>query len=134
MAKHKMKLPKRIAGIKIPKVIRKGALGHFLNSNAGQLVVAETLTALAAAFTASKVDDMSVGENLRHPVKGGRRVGHLLAAAGSDQSERLTHAFRQAGKAFHDALHEADEAVWHSEREEHAKKKSSGRASSATRH
>lgn len=40
MAK-KLKLPKRIAGIKIPKTIRKGPVGEFMSSPAGQLVIAE---------------------------------------------------------------------------------------------
>ena len=46
MAK-KLKLPKRIAGIKIPKTIRKGSVGEFMSSPAGQLVIAEALVAAA---------------------------------------------------------------------------------------
>lgn len=141
MAKHmKIKLPKRVAGIKIPKVVRKGALGHFLNSSAGQLVLAETLVAAAAVFTAAKTDDDSaVGDGLRHPIDGARRIGHALVATGSDQSERLAHAFREAGRAFRNALH-GDDGVWQQPRQtragdQHAKKKkSSSRASSGTHH
>jgi hypothetical protein len=140
MAKHmKVKLPKRIAGIKIPKVVRNGPLGRFLNSSAGQLVLAETLLATAAVFTAKKTDDDStVGDSLRHPMDGARRVGRALTATGSDQSERLAHACRAAGRAFRDALHEED-GVWQKPealdtRDGRAKKKSSTRASSHTQH
>lgn len=112
--KAKFKLPKRVAGVKIPKVIRKGPLGHFLNSSAGQRVLAEMLVAAAAAFTAVKADeDGAVGETLRHPVDSARRAGEAVAEAGSNESERLAHAFRAAGKAFRDSLREAAYLPWH---------------------
>lgn len=40
MAKRKNHLPKRIGGVKIPKHIRRGVLGQFLASPAGQAVIA----------------------------------------------------------------------------------------------
>ena len=127
------KLPKRVAGIKIPKVIRKGALGHFLNSKAGQLVLAETLLAAAAAFTAAKADT-TVGDTVRHPVDNARRAGHALADAGANESDRLAHAFREAGRAFREALQDRDFfAVWRDDLSDDApkaKKKSSSRADS----
>jgi hypothetical protein len=112
--KHaKFKLPKRVAGVKIPKVIRKGPLPAFLNSGAGQLILAEMIVAIAAAFTAAKTDeDSPVGEGLRHPVEGARRVANAVIGAGADENERLAHAFRAAGVAFRDALQGRDEA-WH---------------------
>jgi hypothetical protein len=58
MAK-KLKLPKRIAGVKIPKAIRKGAVAQFMNSAAGQLVIAEALVAAAGAFAVKKTDPSS---------------------------------------------------------------------------
>jgi hypothetical protein len=147
MAKHtkqaKFKLPKRIAGVKIPKVIRKGPLGHFLNSNAGQLILAETAVAMAAAFTAVKADeDSSVADTLRHPVDGARRLGSAVLDASTDEGDRLTHAFREAARAFRDALHERDVPLRRnvdkaSDDEADlvpAKKKSSSRAHSGTQH
>ena len=115
MAKHDgIKLPKRVAGIKIPKVIRKGPIGQFLNSRAGQVVLAETIVAAAAAFTAVKADpDSATGETLRHPVEGARRAGHAVAATGVNETERLAHAFREASRAFRDALQQDSFfAVW----------------------
>ena len=140
MAKHsKLKLPKRIAGIKIPKVVRKGPLGQFLNSGAGQMVLAETLMAAAAAFTAAKVDDATVGEELKRPVDGARRIGKALLSSGTDEKDRLAHAFKAAGTAFGRALHAGNAVEWQEEepqvyREEFSRKKSAGRASSPMRH
>jgi hypothetical protein len=132
MAKHHgIKLPKRVAGVKIPKVIRKGPLGQFLNSGAGQLVLAETLVAAAAAFTAAKADEVPLGETVRHPVDSVRRVGHAMATAGAGESERLAHAFREAGRAFREALHGDGLPPWQDlDDTPRAKKKSSSRASS----
>lgn len=45
------KLPKKIAGIKVPKALRKSAaIGEFLNSPTGRLILAEILMAAAAAL------------------------------------------------------------------------------------
>lgn len=140
MPKHdKIKLPKRVAGIKIPKVIRKGPLGEFLKSHAGQVILAEAIVATAAIFTASKADgESAVAEGLKHPVEGVERLGRAMALTTSDHSERLTQAFRTAGRAFREALHEGYANVWQDRRdigadEAPARKKSSGR-SHDTRH
>jgi hypothetical protein len=46
-----LKLPKRIAGVKVPKVLRRpGTIVDFLNSPVGRLVLAEALIAAAAAL------------------------------------------------------------------------------------
>ena len=54
--KRKMKLPKRIAGVKIPKGIRKGPIGSFLTSSGGQLVIAEALLAAGGFYAARRLD------------------------------------------------------------------------------
>jgi hypothetical protein len=100
MAKR-MKLPKRIAGMKIPKTIRKGPLGDFLNSSAGQLLVAEALLLAGGVFAGKRVDPSSAtGELLHHP---GERLGaaarslashvHLPDTDENDVSSRLSFAF-----------------------------------------
>jgi hypothetical protein len=138
--KVKIKLPKRVAGLKIPKVVRKGPIGEFLNSGAGQVLLAETLVAAAAVFTAAKTgEDSPVAEGLRHPVDGARRLSHALSDAGSDQSARLSYAFKEAARAFREALQNSNAAAWE-ERPEPlaedagAKKKPSTRTSSGTSH
>jgi hypothetical protein len=124
--KMKIKLPKRVAGVKIPKVIRKGPVGEFLNSGAGQVILAETLVAAAALFTASKTDDV-------------RRLGKSVAGSSVDQTERLSRACKAAGQAFRNALQGDDAEVWEATPEpapvkSKTKKKSSARASSTTTH
>jgi hypothetical protein len=138
--KVKIKLPKRVAGLKIPKVVRKGPIGEFLNSGAGQTLLAETLVAAAAVFTAAKTDeDSPVAEGLRHPVEGARRVSHAVSDAGSDQTARLAYAFKEASRAFREALQNGNAAAWEERpetlsEEAGAKKKSSARTTSGTSH
>ena len=50
MAKSKIKVPKRVAGVKIPKSVRKGPVMDFVNSSTGRLLIAEALTAALAVF------------------------------------------------------------------------------------
>jgi hypothetical protein len=45
--KKKLKLPKRIAGVKIPKAARKGPVADFINSSGGQVLLAEALVLAA---------------------------------------------------------------------------------------
>ncbi|HEY0963598.1 MAG TPA: hypothetical protein VGE69_14700 [Pseudomonadales bacterium] len=131
MAKHgKIKIPKRVAGVKIPKPIRKGAIGHFLNSRAGQLVIAETLVAAAAAFTAVKADDTGkVADTLKNPVDSIRRAGEAVAGASANEGERFAHAFRAACRAFVDALRDGEGTSWRAPVAEDAPVKKPGRAS-----
>jgi hypothetical protein len=109
MAKRKLKLPKKIAGVKIPKAVRKGPVGQFLNSSAGQLLVAEALIAAGGAFFATETSDSS-------DQKGGeRRVGRSGSDSGEDArqmlergSARMSFAFGEAVRAFRAALKEGN--------------------------
>jgi hypothetical protein len=103
--KLKIQMPKRVAGIKIPKSVRKGALAKFLNSTAGQVVLAQALVVAAGAFGASRTDpDSPVGELVRHPLEGSRRIRKNAAKVTSDQAERLSNALREAARAFQTAM------------------------------
>jgi hypothetical protein len=61
MAKKKHKknavLPKRIAGVKVPKSVRKGPFGQLLASRTGQALLAEAIMAAGAVGVARKSDD-----------------------------------------------------------------------------
>jgi hypothetical protein len=129
MAK-KLKLPKRIAGIKIPKTIRKGTVGEFMSSPAGQLVIAEALVAAAGVFTVKKADEnLDAADVVKHPGDSVRRVAQSLTASGSDQTERLTFALKEAARAFKTAMENgppaqaSDGAPARTEPEPSAKKK-----------
>jgi hypothetical protein len=102
MAK-KLKVPKRIAGVKIPKRIRKGPIGHFLKSSGGQIVLAEALLAVGAFYAARRFDASTpTGETLRHPLDS-LRAGRDWSRG---TSERLTRAFGAGVHAFRAALNE----------------------------
>jgi hypothetical protein len=53
--RKKVKLPKRIAGVKLPKATRKGPIVDFLNSSGGQVLLAEALVLAAGVFGARRV-------------------------------------------------------------------------------
>jgi len=100
----KIKLPKQIAGVKVPKVVRKGPFGEFINSSAGQLMLAEMLTVAAAAFVVKRTD-------LR-PVSG--KVRDKVIASQEDVEEmsgRLARAFHAGLAAFREELRVDPEVV-----------------------
>jgi hypothetical protein len=102
MAK-KLKVPKRIAGVKIPKTIRKGPIGDFLSSSGGQVVLAEALLAVGAYYAARRFDASTpAGEALRHPLDSLRASRDWS----SKTSERLARAFAAGVQAFRTTLNE----------------------------
>jgi hypothetical protein len=110
--KLKIKLPKRVAGVKIPKRVRKGPIAGFLNSGAGQLILAQTLVAAAGVFAASKTDpDSQTGDLVRHPVDRAKRAGRAIADVSSDQTARLSYALKEASRAFRTAMERGPEAA-----------------------
>ncbi len=103
--KLKIKLPKRVAGVKIPKSVRKGPVGQFVNSTAGQIVIAEALVAAAGALAVSRTDpDSRFGNLVHHPIDTTRRAGRHAARAGTDQAARLSYALREGARAFRAAM------------------------------
>ena len=97
MAKSsKIKVPKRVAGVKIPKAVRKGPVLDFVNSSAGKLLLAEALTAALAMFAFKQ----SQGENGEKLKRTAHDAEHML----KQNTARLTHAFGEAVRAFREAL------------------------------
>ena len=93
--RKKVKLPKRIAGVKLPKATRKGPIVDFLSSSGGQVLLAEALVLAAGVFGARRVAAQAGA-----PWDPGMRE-HI-----ADASARLGHASREALKAFRAALSE----------------------------
>jgi len=84
MAKQKLKMPKRLAGMKLPKSVRrtgKGFLKH-LRKQGGLELVAEGLIAAGTALMASRKARNTVAE-------AGQGVGQGLKQGGSDLPEAL---------------------------------------------
>jgi hypothetical protein len=126
MAKSRKKskglIPKRIAGVKVPRKVRKGRFGELLASKSGQAVIAQAILgagAVAAGLRASK--DPKVRKMAR---KAGHEVSdtahdasHVTAEAGST----LAYALGEAARTFAEALRgepssfarrNADETEW----------------------
>ena len=104
MAKSKLKLPKRIAGVKIPKKIRKGPVGQFLNSSAGQLLVAEALIAAGGAFFASEDGGRKSSGVVKRLTGSASERGTEAQQVLERGSARLAFAFSEAVRAFRKAL------------------------------
>ena len=58
-----LKLPKKIAGVTVPKFLRQpGTITDFLNSPVGRLVLADALIAAAAALKNNKPSTETVSQ------------------------------------------------------------------------
>ena len=108
----KVKVPKRVAGVKIPKVMRKGPVIDFLNSSGGQVLIAEALLLTAGAYSARHADPNSAGGELiqdqvrkvKHTALSGKVAGKRATRTASAAAERLSYAFSEALGAFREAL------------------------------
>jgi hypothetical protein len=105
--KFNVKIPKRIAGVKIPKGIRKGPIADFLNSSGGQVVMGEALLAFAAYYAARRWEpNTAAGELLRHPIDSMRtRLGDERGLTSAP--DRVGRACRAAIQAFRGALNDS---------------------------
>jgi hypothetical protein len=107
-----IKIPRKLAGVKIPKTLRKGPVGQFVNSPAGQLLIAEAIAVGIAALAARRT---ATGE------RAGAVLAHRAAEFGAqtresmiDTSHRFAAAMRAGLTAFRQTLDEesgADGAV-----------------------
>jgi hypothetical protein len=114
MAKTKKKslLPKRIAGVKVPKAVRKGRMGAAIASPTGRAVLAEIIMAAAAVAGAKKVKDSprtrntlaDVAAHLREAGGGTGQVAKGAGKAATAAGGAITFAVAEAARAFVDAL------------------------------
>src|SRR5687768_16896709 len=100
MAKSKIKLPKRVAGVKIPRAVRKGPVVDFVNSSAGRVLIAQALTA-AIGVLAYKNASPETRDGIRSKAKKGVEG---TREALERNTERLAFAFGEAVTAFRTAL------------------------------
>jgi hypothetical protein len=101
MAKSsKIKVPKQIVGVKIPKAVRKGPIMDFVNSKTGRVLIAQALTAAIGVFAykqASPDTRERVGGKVSQGADGAREYM-------SRNMARLSFAFGEAVTAFRTAL------------------------------
>ena len=100
MAKSRIKLPKRVAGVKIPKAVRKGPVVDFVNSSAGRVLIAQALTAAIGVF-AYKSATPETREGIRSKAKKGVDGARETL---EHNTQRLAFAFGEAVTAFRTAL------------------------------
>jgi hypothetical protein len=95
MAKKKFKIPKKVMGYKIPKMVRRSSvINGMLASKAGRQMVAAALTAAATAaagvLVGERKDIASAAEKgSKKTAKGAGIVGHALEEAFSAAIEEL---------------------------------------------
>jgi len=113
--KSKSRLPKKIAGMKIPKSVRKGPVAQFLYSTGGQVAIAEALVIAAGVFAGRQNPDSAAGQLLRNPGESLKAAGRSTVRAKDSVtrgSKKLSYAFAAAMQTFRSALQDADvEAV-----------------------
>lgn len=99
MAKKRSKtsVPKRLAGVKVPKPLRKG-LKRLAKSQTGQTVLAEALAAAGAAILASQAMPGSATR------RAARKHAPAAKAAASKAGASLGSAFEEAARVFAEAL------------------------------
>lgn len=111
--KTKSLLPKRIAGVKVPRALRKGRAGRFLTSPLGLALLSEAAMAASAAYVAKKGTEPSSA--VRRLASAARDEMESLAtearARGQASSEVLKEAFAAASAAFAARLHQTAEAI-----------------------
>jgi hypothetical protein len=94
MAKNR--IPKKIAGVKIPRAIRKNTLMKGLLGNpVGRQIVADALIAAATAAAAALVASRPGGV---------KKAGKAVANAGEDTLQVARGALKSAASAFTDSL------------------------------
>ncbi|MDB5444996.1 MAG: hypothetical protein JWQ97_313 [Phenylobacterium sp.] len=141
--KHKSLLPKRIAGVKVPKAVRKGRLGELLASQTGRALLAQAVLAAGAIgatkkagdAVVDKVEDASQPEGLRgfagdvaERLKARGTDGKDAGAAGAVLAVALGEAARAFVKALneHQRLAEQGPADWRAEDDAEGSKKKPG--------
>jgi hypothetical protein len=131
MAKKKSKgknhLPKRIAGVKVPKSVRRGRLGALLASPLGQELLAGAVVAGSGVLAAHKAKHDPAARHLAAKVKHGADESARDAA---EASSLLAHALGEAARSFAEALQsgggkQPDWTGAHGEEAASSKKKSS---------
>lgn len=111
MAKSKKKakgaaaLPKRIAGVKVPKAVRRGRFADLLASRQGQALIAEAILGAGAIAAGMKAkDDPKVRRVAKDAKDSLVNAGDDAATGVSTASATLAHALAEGARAFAEAL------------------------------
>ena len=115
--KRKKRLPKQVAGVKVPKSVRKGRLGKAIASPAGQAVLAEVLMAAATVAGAKKAKDSGAPlDALTEVAQRLRDAGSVKGGGKAMADGTVTYAIGEAARTFVKAF----DRRWASEEKEAA--------------
>lgn len=106
-AKKRNRLPKRIAGVKVPKALRRGQLGQLLASPVGQAILIESVVRMGEHMLSR---ESATGAALREAAG---RPGAAAAGLGdqaAQQSSQVVYAMRRAARTFIDCMQEDRQA------------------------
>jgi len=109
MAKGKKKskglIPKKIAGVKVPKRARKGRFGELLASKTGQALIAQAIlgaTAVAAGMKAKDTPKVrKFAADAKHKLQD---KGQSAKSNAGDAGANMAYALGEAARTFVDAL------------------------------
>lgn len=104
-AKGLSALPKRIAGVKVPKAVRRGRFADLLASRQGQAMIAEAILGAGAIAAGLKAkDDPKVRKAAKDAKDSLARAGEDAAAGAGTASATLAFALAEGARAFAHAL------------------------------
>jgi hypothetical protein len=101
--KSKRLIPKRIAGVKVPRSVRKGRFGELLASRTGQAMIAQAILGAGAVAAGLKAKDSPRAQSAAHKVRKavGERAETVANATGADN---FAYALSEAARSFAEAL------------------------------
>jgi hypothetical protein len=94
--KGKGKVPKTIAGIKVPKALRKGLAGSFLESPRTREILADVIMAAAGAAAAALVKNRPSGQQVAQAGEAALEAGSGVAATARDTVQSAASAVTEA--------------------------------------
>lgn len=109
MAKAKKKskglIPKRIAGVKVPKKVRKGRFGDLLASKTGQALIAQAILGAGAVAAGMKAkDNPDVRKAAGKAKHGVADTAQGATQATAEAGSTLAYALGEAARTFAEAL------------------------------
>ncbi|WP_068878055.1 MULTISPECIES: hypothetical protein [unclassified Phenylobacterium] len=127
MAKKQKKakglIPKKIAGVKVPRSVRKGRFGELLASKTGQAVIAQAILGAGAVAAGMKAKESPKVRKLAKDA--GETVSdtaHDARRQAADAGANLAYAVGLAARTFVDALREGEPRSFRSSGEAEAER------------
>jgi hypothetical protein len=104
--KSKSVIPKRIAGVKVPKKVRKGRFGELLASKTGQALIAQAILGAGAVAAGLKATDEPKlrGAAKRAKARFAGKTDGAGGAASAAVGAALAYAVGEAARTFAEAL------------------------------